>query len=137
MYFGSGQFDCYMTSQTEHAATASLYRTSYVLSPGYRHLPSARQCVLPSIESIKANKQLFCLISLKGQKRLRFRVIHLIQFIQSNNFHIYSIFFMSAVYSECDFKVKNSNEIHDGLDAAIGEGLTWLGHSARGILCLC
>ena len=41
---------------------------------------------------------------------------------------------MSAVYSECDFKVKNSNEIHDGLDAATGEGLTWLGHSARGIL---
>ena len=29
---------------------------------------------------------------LKGQKRLRFRVIYLIEFIQSNNFHIYSIF---------------------------------------------
>ena len=43
----------------------------------------------------------------------------------------------SAVYSECDFKVSNSNKIHDGLDAAIGEGLTWLGHSARGILCHC
>ena len=29
---------------------------------------------------------------LKDKKRLRFRVIHLIEFIQSNNFHIYSIF---------------------------------------------
>ena len=74
---------------------------------------------------------------LKDKKSLRFRVIHLIEFIQSNNFHIYSIFLTSAVYSECDFIVKHSNEIHDGLDAAIGEGLTWLGHSARGILCLC
>ena len=64
MYFGSGRFDCYMTSQTENAATASLYGTSYVLSPGYSHLPSARQCVLPSIESIKAYKLLFCLNSL-------------------------------------------------------------------------
>ena len=45
-------------------------------------------------------------------------------------------FLTSAVYSECDFKVKNSNEFHDGLDAAIGEGLIWLGHSARGILYL-
>ena len=45
-------------------------------------------------------------------------------------------FLTSAVYSECDFKVYNSNEIHDGLNAAIGEGLTWLGHSARGILYL-
>ena len=32
-----------------------------------------------------------CSIEVKGQKRLRFRVIHLIEFIQSNNFHIYSI----------------------------------------------
>ena len=31
--------------------------------------------------------------TLKVKKRLRFRVIHLIEFIQSNNFrHIYSIF---------------------------------------------
>ena len=30
--------------------------------------------------------------SLKDKKRLRLRVIHLIEFIQSNNFHIYSIF---------------------------------------------
>ena len=37
MYFGSGRFDCYMTSQTENATTASLYGTSYV-SPGYSHL---------------------------------------------------------------------------------------------------
>ena len=37
----------------------------------------------------------------------------------------------------CRVKVKNSDEIHDGLDAAIGEGLTWLGHSTRGILYLC
>ena len=29
---------------------------------------------------------------LKDKKRLRLRVIHLIEFIQSNNFHIYSIF---------------------------------------------
>ena len=29
---------------------------------------------------------------LKDRKRLRFRVIHLIEFIQSNNFHIHSIF---------------------------------------------
>ena len=64
MYFGSGRFDCYMTSQTENAATASLYGTSDVLSPGYRHLPSARQYVLPSIESIKAYKQLFCVNTL-------------------------------------------------------------------------
>ena len=64
MYFGSGRFDCYMKSQTENAAIASLRRTSYVLSPGYSHLPSARQCVLPSIESIKESKQLFCMSSL-------------------------------------------------------------------------
>ena len=41
------------------------------------------------------NKLLFdraSAVILKGQKRLRFRVIHLIEFIQSNNFHIYSIF---------------------------------------------
>ena len=51
---------------------AKLYLSCYlfsakglVLSPGYRHLPSACQCVLPSIESIKAYKQLFCLNSLK------------------------------------------------------------------------
>ena len=30
--------------------------------------------------------------SVKGQKRQRFRVIHIIEFIQSNNFHIESIF---------------------------------------------
>ena len=65
MYFGSGRFHCYMTSQTENAATTSLYGTSNVLSPGYRLLPSARQCVLPSIESFKAYKQLCCLNSLK------------------------------------------------------------------------
>ena len=64
MYFGSGRFDCYMTSQTENAATASLYGMSDVLSPGYRNLPSARQYVLPSIESIKAYKQLFCVNTL-------------------------------------------------------------------------
>ena len=64
MYFGSGRFDCYMTSQTENAATASLYGTSNVLSPAYRYLPSALQCVRPSIELIKAYKQLFCLNSL-------------------------------------------------------------------------
>ena len=29
---------------------------------------------------------------LKDKKRLRLHVIHLIEFIQSNNFHIYSIF---------------------------------------------
>ena len=29
---------------------------------------------------------------LKDKKRLQFRIIHLIEFIQSNNFHIYSIF---------------------------------------------
>ena len=29
---------------------------------------------------------------LKDNKRLRFRVIHLIEFKQSNNFHIYYIF---------------------------------------------
>jgi fumarate hydratase class II len=29
---------------------------------------------------------------LKGKKRQRFRIIHLIEFIQTNNFHIYSIF---------------------------------------------
>ena len=29
--------------------------------------------------------------SVKGQKTQRFRVIYLIEFIQSNNFHIYSI----------------------------------------------
>jgi len=62
--FRSGGFDCYMTSQSENAAIASLCGTSYVLSPGWSHLPSARQCVLPSVESIKASKQLFCLISL-------------------------------------------------------------------------
>ena len=28
----------------------------------------------------------------KGQKRQRFRIIHLIEFIQTNNFHIYSTF---------------------------------------------
>ena len=64
MYFGSGGFDYYMTSQSENAAITSLVGTSYVLSPGYSHLPSARQCVLPSIESIKASRQLFCLNSL-------------------------------------------------------------------------
>ena len=64
MYFGSGGFNCYMTSQSENAAIASLGGTSYVLSPGYSQIPSARQCVLPSIESIKASKQLFCLNSL-------------------------------------------------------------------------
>ena len=42
---------------------------------------------------------------LKDKKRLRFRVIHLIEFIQSNNFHIILNFLTSAVYSECDFKV--------------------------------
>ena len=26
---------------------------------------------------------------IKGQKRQRFRIIHLIEFIQTNNFHIY------------------------------------------------
>ena len=35
---------------------------------------------------------LVCLSNLKDKKRLRFRVIHLIEFIQSNNFHIHSIF---------------------------------------------
>ena len=55
VYFGSGGFDCYMMSQSENAAIASLCGTSYVLSPGYSHLPSARQCALPSIESIKAS----------------------------------------------------------------------------------
>ena len=64
MYFGSGGFNCYMTSQSENAAIASLGGTSYVLSPGYSQIPSARQCVLPSIESTKASKQLFCLNSL-------------------------------------------------------------------------
>ena len=34
---------------------------------------------------------------------------------------------MSAVYSECDLKVYNATVIHDGLDAAIEEGLTWHG----------
>ena len=64
MYFGSGGFNSYMTSQSENAAIASLGGTSYVLSPGYSQIASARQCVLPSIESIKASKQLFCLNSL-------------------------------------------------------------------------
>ena len=32
------------------------------------------------------------LVVLKDKKRLRFRVIHLIEFIQSNNFNIYLIF---------------------------------------------
>ena len=61
MYFGSGGFDCYMTSQIEKRGDSV---TSYVLSPGYSHLSSARRCVLPSIESLKAYKQLFCLNSL-------------------------------------------------------------------------
>jgi len=64
MYFEFGGFDCYITSLSENAAIASLCGTSYVLSPGYSHLASARQCVLPSRESIKASKQLFCLNSL-------------------------------------------------------------------------
>ena len=29
---------------------------------------------------------------LNGKKRHRFRIIHLIEFLQTNNFHIYSIF---------------------------------------------
>ena len=32
-------------------------------------------------------------LGLKDKKRLRFRVVHLIEFIQSNNFHIYLIFY--------------------------------------------
>ena len=72
---------------------------------------------------------------LKGKQRLRFRIIHLLGFIQSNNFHIYSL--TSAVYSECEHKISNSNEIHDGLDAAIGDGLTWHCQLARDILVLC
>ena len=40
---------------------------------------------------------IFQLTSLKDKKRQRFRVIHLIEFIQSNNFHIYSIFNVSGL----------------------------------------
>ena len=66
MFIESDRFDCYMTSQTDNAATSSLYgTTSNVLSDNYRHLPSVRQCVVPPIESIKTYKQLFCLNSLK------------------------------------------------------------------------
>jgi len=56
MFIGSGRLDCYMTSQTENAATASLYGTSNVLSHDYRHLPNVRQCVVPPIESITTHK---------------------------------------------------------------------------------
>ena len=66
MYFGSGGFDCYMTSQSENAAITSLGGTSYVLSPSYSHLPSARQCVLPSIKSIKASNEV-----MMGRKKLK------------------------------------------------------------------
>ena len=38
------------------------------------------------------NRRAHLRLAFKGQKRQRFRVIHLIEFIQSNNFHIYSIF---------------------------------------------
>ena len=45
------------------------------------------------VKEVCINNALFIIIvTLKDKKRLRLRVLHLIEFIQSNNFHIYSIF---------------------------------------------
>ena len=44
--------------------------------------------------------------SLKDKKRLRLRVIHLIEFIQSNTFHIYSIFYRQRFTQNVTLKSK-------------------------------
>ena len=43
---------------------------------------------------------------LKDKKMQRFRVIYLIEFIQSNNFHIYSIFFRQRFTQNVTLKSK-------------------------------
>ena len=58
-----------------------------------------------NVMMLKTKNSVSIYLNIKGQKRQRFRIIHLIEFIQTNNFHIYSIFLTSAVYSECDLKV--------------------------------
>ena len=44
---------------------------------------------------------------LKGKKRQRFRIIHLIEFIQTNNFHIYLIFLPQRFTQNVTLKSKN------------------------------
>ena len=75
-----------------------------MLSPHGPWIIEANPAIIPASSTI-ANLYL-CLFFVKGQKRQRFRVIHLIEFIQSNNFHIYSIFYCQRFTQNVTLKSK-------------------------------
>ena len=71
-------------------------RIHYDISCVRAELSSGKQLIISFMKNyyiylINKHKTV-CHLSLKGRKSQRFLIIHLIEFIQINNFHIYSIF---------------------------------------------
>ena len=93
-YLGCAEF--YFISDSNFANSAidifnvsAGYGFTYLIKLTLSTAPSAEnKGLFENTPTLKVTYQ----CNLKGKKRQRFRIIHLIEFIQTNNFHIYSIF---------------------------------------------